>query len=352
MEQGLVIRRTHGLWYGLSVTVGIGLIAVGLIVTWPRKGPGSSSAVSSTVAIQGALQATVAVVGWWRAAPTVALTAPQSGVVQWMPGIGLGSIVKRGQSLVRVNPPGLSAELQQAYLTWQAAIAQSAAAQAQVQIARHAASSDPSSDPTVVAAQQTAQEAADQADADYAAWQALKAESAPLTSPERALVTTATPSGTYVSAGESLGQLQPLQPPSLAWQGFVPAGQVSSIHPGDSLLKDGRAIGVVRVVVASPVTYQGTQGYWVYATRLNHTFPTLWGVAQTFAVVTRQWRHAVIIPNTAYRLLHGQGGVYVWYHGRWQFRRVDVLGTSAWRMAVSGLTPGTRIAIGGVGHAS
>lgn len=183
----------------------------------------------------------------------------------------------------------------------------------------------------------------------YAAWQALVAQAQTMASPVNGTVLSMLPSGSSVSAGETVMVISAQHSSMNNWKGFLPTIYAKQVHVGDPIISNGKQIGVVRVIQPAPITYNQSSGFWFYAHVFASHHAFLSGLPTSLQIRTALYRHVVVVPPDAYRVVHNHGGVYVRHSGHWVFHRVHVLARNARQIAISQVLPGSVVATGAVG---
>ena len=185
--------------------------------------------------------------------------------------------------------------------------------------------------------------------AAYEDWQALVAQSKTIVSPVNGTVLSMLPSGSSVSPGETVMVLSVPRTSKISWKGFLPLANAKKVHVGDSIVSNGKKIGVISVIQPTPVTYNQSTGFWFYAHVFSTHHAVLSGLPTSLQIQTALYRNVVVVPEAAYRVVHKHGGVYVRHSGHWVFRRVHMLARTAGKIAISRVSPGTPVATGVIG---
>ena len=183
----------------------------------------------------------------------------------------------------------------------------------------------------------------------YAAWQALVAQVQTIASSVNGTVLSMLPSGSSVSAGETVMVLSTQHTSPSNWKGFLPITYAKQVQVGDAIVLNGKQIGVVRVIQPTPITYNQSSGFWFYAHVFALHHAVLSGLPTSLQIRTALYRHVVVVPSDAYRVVHNHGGVYVRHNGHWVFHRVHVLARNARQIAISQVSQGSVVATGVVG---
>ncbi len=176
-------------------------------------------------------------------------------------------------------------------------------------------------------------------------WDILRQRDQPLQSPAQGRLRITVPSSSFVTAGQTLGVVEPKRTPVLPWKGFVTASLASRVHAGERIVWHGRTVGKVRYVTRTIVRYRGHPGVWFYGQEEGTLRPKMANLPQPLEIVTRRLVKVVLIPRTAYFHRHGQGGVYLHAGRRWIFHPVSLIAVEASQAAVDGPPRGSLVAL-------